>query len=198
MVSLLMLLSACSLSPKMSPAMHSVQVEVSAKQRVDLPQPKALQQTINVSQLITAQWSDESKQTLLVQLQVNPQKVVLAGFSAWGVKLLSLTYWGHDVGNKIETNVITGFGNTLPPAEQILFNVMLAIWPKSSWDKPLANIAWTLKENNLQRLLFDEHGELIVSIDYQKKPYLEGKIIFKHHPLDYTIIIETKRMKNNE
>lgn len=193
-----MLLSACSLSPKMLSSTHAVQVQVSTKQFVDLPQPRALQQTINVSQLITAQWGDANKQKLLVQLQVTPQQVALAGFSAWGVKLLSLTYWGNDWGNKIETNVMTGLADTLPQPEQILFNVMLAIWPLSSWDEALARIGWKLQENHLQRLLFDENGELVIRIDYQKKPYLEGKIIFKHQCLDYTISIETKSSASNE
>ena len=190
------LLTACTLQPisnDIQTINNTVQVEVTTEQFVDLPLPKQLQQDVNVSQLITAQWGEESKQKLLVQLQVDQQRVVLAGFSAWGVKLLSLTYLSDETGNKIETNVMTGLSETLPKPEQVLFNVMLAIWPENAWQVPLANIGWKLKENELQRLLIDENGNVVVTIDYQKKPYLDGKITFKHHRLNYTVVIETKK-----
>ncbi|TEW54090.1 DUF3261 domain-containing protein [Psychromonas sp. RZ22] len=191
-VVLSILLSACSMQPKMQQATHPVQVEITPGQFVNLPQPKELQQNVNVSQLITAQWGEANQQQMLTQLQVDQEKVVLAGFSAWGVKLLSLTYLGEDGGNKIETNVIAGFADKLPQPEQVLFNVMLSIWPKSSWDKPLAAIGWKLKETALQRLLIDQNGKVVVTIDYQKKTHLDGKITFKHQGLNYTVIIETK------
>ena len=50
------------------PTADSVQVEITPEQAVTLPQPKDLQQNINVSQLITAQWGEGNKQKLLVQL----------------------------------------------------------------------------------------------------------------------------------
>ena len=192
-ISFLLLLTGCSLQPTMQPSSHSVQVQVSPELFVDLPQPKQLQQNINVSQLITAQWGEENKQQLLVQLQVDEQQVVLAGFSAWGVKLLSLNYFAEQSGNKIETNVMTGLADTLPQPEQVLFNVMLSIWPVQAWQAPLAAIGWTLQENGLQRKLMDQSGNVIVTIDYQQKPYLDGKITFKHQYLNYTVIIETKQ-----
>lgn len=207
MVSLALLLSACSLQPKMQSATHAVQVEIAPSTFVNLPQPIELNENINVSQLITAQWGTESKHKLLVQLQVDQQKVVLAGFSAWGVKLLSLRYFGivtdnfadndtnkhvdNHAGNHIETNVMAGLEQSLPQPERILFNVMLSIWPKSAWDEPLSQIGWTLQDNKLQRLLIDKNGEVVVTINYEMTPYLDGKITFQHHRLNYNVTIET-------
>ncbi len=190
-LSFLVLLSGCSLQPSVEVA-DQVQVEITPGQFVDLPLPMQLQKEINVSQLISAQWAEENKRQLLVQLQVDKQQVVLAGFSAWGVKLLSLSYVSDATGNKIETNVMTGLSETLPQPEQILFNVMLAIWPKNSWDGPLSLIGWRLQEDGLQRSLIDENGDVVVTIDYQHKDYLNGKITFKHQRLNYTVVIETK------
>ncbi|MDA7746678.1 DUF3261 domain-containing protein [Psychromonas sp.] len=192
-ITLCLMLSGCSiLQPKMDFDAKTIQVEISPGEFVDLPQPSALQQDINVSQLISAQWGEENKQKLLVQLQVDQEKVVLAGFSAWGVKLLSITYFGKQSGNKIETHVMTGLGQTLPSPEQVLSNVMLSIWPLDSWKNPLASIGWTLQEANLQRLLIDENGHVVITIDYQKMPYLDGKITFKNQRLNYVVEIETK------
>lgn len=189
-----LLLSACSLQPTMQANSDSVKVDITPEQAVTLPQPKDLQQKINVSQLITAQWGEGNKQKLLVQLQVDDQQVVLAGFSAWGVKLLSLSYYGEQANNKIKTNVISGLGDTLPEPQQVLFNVMLSIWPKNSWVKPLTAIGWKLQETKLQRLLINDKDEIVVTIDYEKADFLTGKITFKHQLLNYTVIIETKQL----
>lgn len=179
----LLFLSACSLQP----AKHLVQVEVDPNQFVQLPTPASFGQDINVSQLITAKWGEEAEQQMLVQLQIDQQQIVLAGFSAWGAKLLSLTY----ANNEIQTYVLSGFSETLPKPEQVLFNVMLSIWPIETWQVSLDNIGWKLQEIGLQRQLLDDKGEVVVIIDYQNKPYLDGKITFKHLRLNYVVIIET-------
>ena len=190
-----MLLTACTLqptSPAIDPVKGLLQTEITTDQFVDLPLPSQLQQVINVSQLITAQWGEDNKQQLLMQLQVDEQQIVLAGFSAWGAPLLSLTYLSDEEGNKIETHVMNGLSDSLPKPEQVLFNLMLAIWPESAWRIPLDKIGWKLQEIGLQRLLVDESGNVVITIDYQNKPYLDGKITFKHQLLNYTIMIETK------
>lgn len=171
----------------MQPQSHSVQVEIAPQQFVTLPSPAQLQQSINVSQLISAQWGEKKQQKLLVQLQVDEKQVVLAGFSAWGMKLLSLHYSDQ----QIQTDVLAGLAESLPKPEQVLFNVMLSIWPVEAWQLPLQKIGWKLQEKGLQRLLLDEKDQVVVIIDYQKKPYLDGKITFQHQTLHYTVIIET-------
>lgn len=171
----------------MQPTSHPIQVEVSKSNFVTLPQPAQLQQDINVSQLISAQWAQEKQQKLLVQLQVNKNEVVFAGFSAWGIKLLTLHYSGKE----IKTDILAGLSDTLPKPEQVLFNIMIAIWPVEAWQPSLTAVGWQLQEQGLQRRLLDENGKIIVAIDYQKKPYLDGKITLHHQILDYTVIIET-------
>jgi hypothetical protein len=187
----LMLLSACSLQPKFEQGVHPVEVEVTNGVFVVLPKPGQLKQELNVSQLITAYWGEEGKaqqQKLFVQLQVDQQQVVLAGFSSWGARILSLNYSGV----QIDTYVMADLADTLPKPEQVLFNVMLSIWPVESWITPLQKIGWQLKETNLQRLLIDQKGRVVVEINYQNKPYLTGLISFKHLALNYQIDIETE------
>ena len=179
----LLFLSACSLQP----AKRLVTVEVDTNKFVQLPTAASFGQEINVSQLITAKWGEQAEQQILTQLQIDKQQVVLAGFSAWGAKLLSLSY----ANNEIQTYVLSGFSETLPKPEQVLFNVMLSIWPVKAWQTPLDAIDWKLQEEGLQRKLLDADGDVVVIIDYQQKPYLDGKITFKHLRLNYTVIIET-------
>lgn len=185
------ILSACSLQPALEKVKQPVAVEISSGVFVSLPKPAQLKQVLNVSQLITAHWNNEGKeqrqQKLLVQLQVDQEQVVLAGFSSWGARILSLNYSAE----QINTYVMTGLADTLPKPEQVLFNVMLSIWPVEAWIIPLQQIGWQLKETALQRLLIDDQGQVIVEINYQKKPYLTGLISFKHLILNYQVDIET-------
>ncbi len=182
---LALLLTGCA----MQPATHPVQVEVNKAVFVSLPKPAELGQTLNVSQLITAQWGKNKQQKLLVQLQVEQQSVVLAGFSAWGARILSLTYSGEE----IQTYVLSRLADTLPKPEQVLFNVMISIWPVEAWEKPLGKIGWSLIERDLKRELIDEKGKVIADVTYQTQPYIDGTIVFKHHIFDYTITIETSK-----
>lgn len=176
----------------MHPTTIPVQVEVNKGVLVSLPKPAELGQTINVSQLITAQWGDNKQQKLLMQLQVDQQSVVLAGFSAWGARILSLTYTGEE----IQTSVLNGLAAKLPQPEQVLFNVMLSIWPVETWQKPLEKIGWQLVEQGLKRELLNENGQVIADISYQTQPYIDGLIVFKHHTFDYIITIETNKITN--
>jgi len=179
------MVSACSTLQQT----HPLQVEVDQGVFVTLPTPRQLRQTLNVSQLITAQWGNNQQQKLLVQLQVDKERVVLAGFSAWGAPVLSLTYSGEE----IQTYLLSGLQDTLPKPEQVLFNLMISIWPVDAWQKPLAKIGWALKEKGLQRELIDDKGHVVATVIYQIKPYIDGVIVFKHHRLDYSITIETNR-----
>ena len=182
-----LVLSLCGCSTQS--AMHSVQVEVADDVFVSLPKPIELGSSLSVSQLITAQWGEKKAQKLLVQLQVDAKQVVIAGFSAWGARLLSINYSN----DQINTYVLTGLADKLPKPEQVLFNVMLCVWPIDAWEKPLQKIGWRLIEKGLKRQLLDKNGQLIVDITYQTRPYIKGVIKFKHHVLGYTITIETNK-----
>jgi hypothetical protein len=177
------LLSACSMIQGNAP----IQVAVSKDVFLTLPKPAQLEKEIDATQLISAKWGDNKEQQLLVQLQVDKNNVVLAGFSAWGAKLLSLDYSG----DKIETYLLSGLSEKLPKPEQILFNVMLSLWPISAWQPELDKIGWELAEKKNQRTLFDENGNTIITIDYESENPFAGLITFKHHTLNYTITIKT-------
>ncbi len=184
---LLMLMSSCSLLKK--PHSDVLKAQIAPHVFVPLLKPAQLHESINVSQLITVDRPGQKQKKLLVQLQVDPQHVVLAGFSAWGARLLSVEYSG----TKIKTYVIFGLSEQLPKPKQVLFNMMLAIWPVAAWQAPLQKIGWKIQEKHLQRLLLDENNHVVVKIVYQKTPYLKGDILFENIPLHYKIKIETQQ-----
>ncbi|MFT6925907.1 MAG: hypothetical protein ACJAZP_001499 [Psychromonas sp.] len=180
------LLFACSMQKKQLP----VQVEVGEGLFVTLPTPAMLGHSLNVSQLISAQWGQTKQQKLQMQLQVDSDRVVLVGFSAWGAPLLKLTYTGE----RIQTSVMAGLENKLPKPQQVLLNLMLSLWPVSAWQKPLDNIGWKLTEQGLLRQLIDQKGNIVAEIRYQSRPATDGLIEFKHRQLNYIITIETQKI----
>ncbi|MFA0520149.1 DUF3261 domain-containing protein, partial [Vibrio sp. 10N.222.55.E8] len=81
-----------------------------------------------------------------------------------------------------------------PQPEQVLFNLMLTLWPAEAWAKPLQNIGWHLVDTQTTRTVFDDNQQAIIRIDYQAttgEPKVSGDIIFKHLLQGYTITIQT-------
>lgn len=180
------LLTACSSTPQSS----TPTVAIAKQTNVNLPTPASLGYSLTASQLVEAQWQNAEQtrnEQLPVQLQVTADKLVLAGFSSWGTRILSLTYQN----DMISTDVMSGLGGVLPQPEQVLFNLMITLWPSSAWEAPLNKVRWQIIDEDNSRAIFDNHGDKIIDILYSNKDRLKGEITF-HHLIDsYTVKIKT-------
>ncbi|MCC4863141.1 MULTISPECIES: DUF3261 domain-containing protein [Vibrio] len=180
------MLSACSM---VSQQPTGASVSINNDTELALPLPAELGYSLTASQLISATWETDTQQ-LPVQVEVTADKVVLAGFSSWGTRILSLQYQNQ----VIDTQVLSGLGATLPQPEQVLFNLMLTLWPTEAWTQPLQTIDWHLVDTDNTRTVFDDDQQAIIRIEYQAKanePKLSGDIVFKHLIQGYTITIQT-------
>ncbi|MDH5937668.1 DUF3261 domain-containing protein [Vibrio splendidus] len=180
------MLSACSM---VSQQPTGASVSINNDTELALPLPAELGYSFTASQLISATWETDTQQ-LPVQVEVTADKVVLAGFSSWGTRILSLQYQNQ----VIDTQVLSGLGATLPQPEQVLFNLMLTLWPTEAWTQPLQTIGWHLVDTDNTRTVFDDDQQAIIRIEYQAKanePKLSGDIVFKHLIQGYTITIQT-------
>lgn len=180
------MLSACSM---VSQQPIGASVSINNDTELALPLPAELGYSLTASQLISATWETDTQQ-LPVQVEVTADKVVLAGFSSWGTRILSLQYQNQ----VIDTQVLSGLGATLPQPEQVLFNLMLTLWPTEAWTQPLQTIGWHLVDTDNTRTVFDDDQQAIIRIEYQAKanePKLSGDIVFKHLIQGYTITIQT-------
>jgi len=184
-------LAACSLQPQRS----STEVEISPGVYVDLPKPAQLGANITASQLISASWHNEAgqpqTQQLPVQLQIDDQHIVMAGFSSWGTRILSLDYDGDN----IDTQVLSGLADTLPKPEQVLFNLMITLWPRNAWEAPLNKVRWTIVDRKNKRIIANSDNEPVIEITYSGSSPLEGDIQFLNRPLNYSITIKTLSYK---
>lgn len=180
------MLTACSM---VSQQPTGASVSINNDTELALPLPAELGYSLTASQLISATWETDTQQ-LPVQVEVTADKVVLAGFSSWGTRILSLQYQNQ----VIDTQVLSGLGATLPQPEQVLFNLMLTLWPTEAWTQPLQTIGWHLVDTDNTRTVFDDDQQAIIRIEYQAKanePKLSGDIVFKHLIQGYTITIQT-------
>ncbi|MCG9751817.1 DUF3261 domain-containing protein [Vibrio brasiliensis] len=179
-------LSACSSVPQS----RTPTVEIAQQTQVNLPSPASLSYSLTASQLIQAQWHNGEQtrsEQLPVQLQVSKDKLVLAGFSSWGTRILSLSY--HD--DVISTDVMKGLGGVLPQPEQVLFNLMITLWPSSAWEAPLNKVRWQIIDQDNSRAIYDSNGEKVIDIQYSNKDRLTGEITFRHLIDNYTVKIKT-------
>ncbi|MEZ9233687.1 DUF3261 domain-containing protein [Vibrio amylolyticus] len=189
---LALMTNGCAMTSTSSNPLSSAQVEISPDVFIALPTPVQLGYNVTASQLISASWPSDSEQanqqqTLPVHLEVNDDQVVLAGFSSWGTRILSLTYKNET----IETSVLTGLENSLPEPEQILFNLMITLWPLNAWEGPLNQVEWQISEMANKRTIYDKDGDAVIRIDYQHSDPLSGLIQFTHEQLGYSISIQT-------
>lgn len=164
----------------------STLIEIAPNKRISLPLPNELNEELSVSQLISVNWQSTQHQ-LPVQLEITNNKIELAGFSSWGTRILSLTYTGTD----IETEVLAGLGSNLPDPKQVLFYLMLTLWPQESWSTRLDAIDWKLAESPQFRALLNERGQEIVTIEYSNQDKLTGDIVMKNSLSNYQLTIQT-------
>ncbi|KLG12624.1 hypothetical protein YA49_04640 [Enterobacter cloacae subsp. cloacae] len=146
--------------------------------QVTLP-PPGITPAIRSQQLLTGRFNGQT-QSLLVLLNADGQKVTLAGLSSVGIRLFLATY--DNTGIHTEQSVVMP---QLPPASQVLADVMLSHWPLSTWQPQLPK-GWTLKDTGTRRELRNPDGKLVTEIVYlqrngKREPISIAQHVFKYH-----------------
>ncbi|NIY47012.1 DUF3261 domain-containing protein [Cedecea colo] len=173
------LLSACS-TPKQDPTRP--QAWLKAGTLVTLPAP-GITPAISQQQLLTARVKGKT-QSLMVLLNADNQKIMLAGLSPLGIRLFRLTY--DSKGVQTEQSITLP---ELPPASQVLADIMLSYWPIAAWQPQLPE-GWTLKDIGSRRELRDENNGLIETVQYLIRDGSRQPVSIQHHRFGYTIAIQ--------
>ena len=151
--------------------------------RVTLP-PPGISPAVSSQQLLTGSFNGQT-QSLLVMLNADAHKVTLAGLSSVGIRLFLATY--DETGIHTEQSIVVP---QLPPASQVLADVMLSHWPISAWQPQLPK-GWTLTDNGDRRELRNASGKLVTEIVYlqrkgKREPISIEQHVFKYHiPIQY-------------
>ncbi|HDV8500479.1 TPA: DUF3261 domain-containing protein [Enterobacter bugandensis] len=150
--------------------------------KVTLP-PPGISPAVSSQQLLTGSFNGQT-QSLLVMLNADAHKVTLAGLSSVGIRLFLATY--DESGIHTEQSIVV---TQLPPASQVLADVMLSHWPISAWQPQLPK-GWTLTDNGDRRELRNASGKLVTEIVYLQRKGKREPISIEQHAFKYHITIQ--------
>lgn len=150
--------------------------------RVTLP-PPGITPSVNSQQLLTGRFKGQ-QQSLLVMLNADQQKITLAGLSSIGIRLFLVTY--DNAGIHTEQSIVVP---QLPPASQVLADVMLSYWPREVW-LPRLPEGWTLKDTPSHRELRDNKNVLITRVTYLQRKGKREPISIEQYAFNYLITIQ--------
>jgi len=102
--------------------------------RVALPAP-LLNEKLDQQQLLTGT-VDGKQQSMLVLLNADGQSLQLAGLSPLGIRLFKVVYNKQGIHTEQAIKIAQ-----LPPANQVLADIMLSYWPINRW-QPLLPACW--------------------------------------------------------
>lgn len=175
-----LLLAGCSHSTDTEGTRPQAWIQPGTK--VTLP-PPGITPAIRSQQLLTGRFNGQT-QSLLVLLNADGQKVTLAGLSSVGIRLFLATY--DSTGIHTEQSVVMP---QLPPASQVLADVMLSHWPLSAWQPQLPK-GWTLNDTDTRRELRNPDGKLVTEIVYLQRNGKREPISIEQHVFKYHITIQ--------
>ncbi|WP_277622327.1 DUF3261 domain-containing protein [Chimaeribacter californicus] len=150
--------------------------------RVTLPAP-GISPAIHGQQLLTGTFKGQ-QQSLVVLLNADAQRLSLAGLSSLGIRLFQLTYDAQGIHTR-QALVLPD----LPPAAQVLADVMLGLWPVEAWQGRLPP-GWTLNDEGDTRRLCDEHGKRVTEIRYQRRHGQRKPVSLEQYVFGYHITIQ--------
>ncbi|MCS2171084.1 DUF3261 domain-containing protein [Scandinavium sp. TWS1a] len=150
--------------------------------QITLP-PPGITPAVSAQQLLTGSFNGKS-QSLLVMLNADDKKLTLAGLSSVGIRLFLVSY--DEKGIHTEQSIVVP---QLPPASQVLADVMLSHWPISAWTPQLPK-GWTLTDNGDKRELRNAQGKLVTEITYLQRKGQRQPISIEQHVFNYHITIQ--------
>ncbi|WP_058972984.1 DUF3261 domain-containing protein [Type-D symbiont of Plautia stali] len=150
--------------------------------RVTLPAP-GISPAFQQQQLLTGHAKGKT-QSLLVLLNADAQQISLAGLSSLGIRLFRVTY--DKTG--IHTQQMMALPE-MPPASQVLADVMLSHWPISAW-QPQLPPGWQLVDSGDRRELRDPAGQVVTLIRYLQRGNVREPISIDQRAFGYQIQIQ--------
>lgn len=176
---LLFMLGGCATS---SPSGTRPQAWLKRGVQVKLP-PPLLDKPVSQQQLLTATVNGKH-QSLLVLLNADGKSLQLAGLSPLGIRLFKVVY--DQTGIHTEQAIKM---EGLPPANQVLADIMLSYWPVQIW-QPLLPAGWTFDEQPLRRTLLDNEGHAVTRIDYVAQGNSRQPVSITQMAFHYQITIQ--------
>ena len=129
------------------------------QQAVLMPMAPPVEPSRRVVQQITALWTDR-KETLLCVLELDKQRIAMAGLTNDGLSLFNLTYDGK--------TIVSDKSPLLPDLvapEFIITDLQLVYWPVTVLQKSLHGSPWRLEVDKTHRRLYYQ-GNKTIDVNY--------------------------------
>lgn len=146
--------------------------------------PDSLGQSLVALQKVSGERAG-SHYTMLFQVEVDQQRLVLVGSSATGNSLFSVEYKQ----GALNSNVSPLLPAQLDP-RYVLADFQLVFWPASAINQQLIGSDYRLVDHPLRRELWQAE-ELLIAIDYSEQNHWQGLVYFDNKRWDYRYTIET-------
>jgi len=150
--------------------------------QVTLPAP-GIEPSFSQQQLLTGSFKGK-QQSLMVMLSADQQQLTLIGLSTLGIRLFRVSY--DSQGIKTEQSIALP---EMPPASQVLADIMLSHWPLAVWQSQLP-AGWTLRDSGDRRQLRDADGKLITEIRYLMRGEQRQPVSVQQFAFGYQIFIQ--------
>jgi hypothetical protein len=154
-------------------------------QPVLMPMAPPVGPSRRVVQQITAQWPDR-KETVLCVLELDKQRIAMAGLTNDGLSLFNLTYDGK--------TILADKSPLLPDSvapEFIITDLQLVYWPVAVLQKSLHDSAWRLEVDSGHRRLYYQ-GNKTVEVNYLVPDAVWAKSVeLINHRYNYRLLIKT-------
>ena len=169
--------SACTTPPSSVP-----QAWLKQGVSVELPSP-GITPPISQQQLLTVKVNDKTH-SLVTLLDADEHRLVLVGMTTLGIRLFKMIYDGDGI--HTEQSIVI---QELPPASQVLADIMLSYWPVEAWQACLPP-GWTLRDENHRRELHDADNQVVTEIDYAGLDKQRYPVGISQHAFNYQLTIE--------
>lgn len=169
-----------------SKSVDSPTVEVIRGQWIQLPKPSQLKINKSASQILTAQYLNNSKATSYtsqMQIECSPTRLVLVAVAGWGGEIFSIDYNGIT----IKTSSLP-MPNASIGIQHVLTDFIFTYASNSLLKSLLKSTHIKLSVKNHQRIFSINHKP-IITIHYQYTNPWKGKVVLQNLNLHYTISI---------
>jgi hypothetical protein len=137
-----------------------------------------------IVQQISAIWANKQG-VLLCVIELNKQRIAIAGLSLDGLSLFNLSYDGKDLSLKKSPLLPTAFA-----PEFIIKDLQLAYWPLANLQKTMPT-PWHIEANPSHRHLYF-NNQLISDVEYlQPDAAWPRSIALSNHQFHYKLLIKT-------
>lgn len=154
--------------------------------RAILP-PESLGRRMSLSQLVVGAFQGQS-QTLRVEVEVMPTRLVMVGLTPLGVPLFTLV----QASGGIEVDA-PGAGRLPFDPRHVLSDFQIAFWPAKVLEQRFQSLGLRLADRPAdgRRQVLGEDGEILVEVTYLDKASIGGDIVIEHFDQPYRLQIET-------